>query len=63
MFAQNCENKFCIYWEDHSCILDSISLDVQGNCQNCIYVDLDETMLSDARKELRKTLDRAFYRK
>ena len=37
-----CENNFCIYWKDKSCILDEISLDIQGQCEDCIYIDLDE---------------------
>ena len=63
MFAQDCENKFCIYWEDNKCMLDHISLDVHGNCLDCIYVNLDNRLLSEARKEMREKLDRAFYRK
>lgn len=47
-----CENTFCIYWEEKSCILDEVTLDVMGCCQNCIYVDIDEKILQAARKKL-----------
>lgn len=47
-----CENVFCIYWADKSCQLDDISLDIQGNCQSCIYIELSEKMLLKKRKSL-----------
>lgn len=33
-----CENEFCIYQENRQCILDKISLDIQGRCKECIYI-------------------------
>lgn len=47
-----CENKFCIYNEDHSCILDEIELDITGLCQSCIYANIDDETLEKAKKEL-----------
>lgn len=49
----NCENNFCIYWEDGNCELDEISLDIQGRCMECIYVDIDEEVLSENRKKIK----------
>ncbi len=46
-----CENIFCIYWEEERCILDEVSLDVMGCCQSCIYIDIDAKDLQAARKE------------
>lgn len=46
-----CENCFCIYWSESGCILDDIDLDIQGKCNCCIYVDINE----DTLKELRET--------
>lgn len=45
-----CENHFCIYWDSGICLLDKISLDVQGSCQDCIYVELEEELLKRERK-------------
>ena len=45
-----CENRFCIYWSENSCLLDEIELDVQGSCMSCIYVNLDETILQEQRQ-------------
>lgn len=46
-----CKNSFCIYWKDKNCILDEISLDIQGQCEDCIYIDLDEKILEEKRNE------------
>lgn len=40
-----CENYFCVYEKDCKCILDSISLDVQGSCLSCVYVNIDDDIL------------------
>lgn len=45
-----CENEFCIYWARGACRLDSISLDVQGKCTCCTYVDIDEAILRPYRQ-------------
>lgn len=46
-----CENLFCIYWsKENICILDKIELDIQGRCESCIYVDIEESSLSNIRK-------------
>ena len=46
-----CENLFCIYWsKENICILDEIELDIQGRCNSCIYVDLEESLLLNIRK-------------
>lgn len=44
-----CENIFCIYWKDRNCSLSEISLDIQGNCEKCIYIDIDENILENQR--------------
>ncbi len=40
-----CENIFCIYWNDNNCILENISLDIQGKCNECIYVNISDDKL------------------
>ena len=50
-----CENIFCIYWEENECILDNITLDIKGICQSCIYVDVQKNeLLGYRRKSLQK---------
>lgn len=48
----SCDNEFCIYQTQGSCILERIQLDVQGNCTNCIYITVEEEMLSELKKKL-----------
>ncbi len=52
-----CENIFCIYWSNKKCLLDEVSLNVQGNCESCIYINIDETTLKNQRKKLLKKYD------
>lgn len=47
-----CKNIFCIYWKENNCILDEISLDIQGNCEDCIYVEIENSRLEVMRKTL-----------
>lgn len=49
----HCENLFCVYWSDDNCLLSEISLDIQGNCQSCIYVDVEDNLLGEKRKNMR----------
>lgn len=44
-----CENYYCVYWFEDTCILNEISLDIQGNCRECILVDVEESVLKKAR--------------
>lgn len=45
-----CWNRFCIYWSKYRFTLDSISLDQQGTCKECIHVKISENDLDKARK-------------
>ena len=47
-----CSNKFCIYWNENKCILESVSLDVLGCCESCIYIDIEESELKKYRNRL-----------
>ena len=53
----NCANRFCIYWSDDKCILDSVSLDITGLCEDCIYVNIEESVLQAYRKQLSEDTD------
>jgi len=45
-----CENCFCVYQSKDKCLLDSIELDILGQCTSCIYANIDETVLENAKK-------------
>lgn len=49
-----CENIFCIYWTENGCCLDEITLDIQGCCENSVYVEIEEDALEAKRKHLCK---------
>lgn len=49
-----CENQFCLYCEENSCILEEISLDISGSCAECIYIDIDEKLLKQLKNKERK---------
>lgn len=48
-----CENIFCIY-QNNKCILDDIHLDIQGNCLDCIYINIDCELLDKLKEEAEK---------
>ncbi len=47
-----CENLFCIYYSNRYCILEKVSLDILGCCQECIYIEFSEEELAWRRKKL-----------
>lgn len=46
----DCENYLCIYESNGKCTLKTISLDISGQCTNCIYVTLTEEEVEQAKK-------------
>ncbi len=52
-----CENDYCIYWENNTCILDEIELDNVGMCASCIRVSIPEEILNDLREKQLKELE------
>lgn len=47
-----CENSFCIYWKENNCILEEITINPIGLCDDCILVNIEEDVLNQKRKEL-----------
>ena len=54
----HCENVFCVYWADDTCWFETVNLDIQGRCDSCIYIDIDEPTLKKFRKSLFDKLER-----
>ena len=48
-----CENCFCIYEENGFCRLESVELDIQGQCKECIYLSIDENILKKLKEKER----------
>lgn len=51
MCQLSCENKFCIYQKQGNCALESVKLDIQGNCIDCIYINVEENTLNNMKEE------------
>ena len=50
----NCENYFCIYESNGKCSLESVSLNILGACDNCVYPSIDRDYLEKVKQ---KTLE------
>ena len=51
-----CENYFCIYQKNGTCVLDSVNIDSQGLCENCIYPLVDLKKLEELKKKIPRIL-------
>ena len=49
-----CENCFCIYQENGKCVLDEINIDITGQCDSCIYVDIPKSDLENIKNTQRR---------
>lgn len=47
-----CDNEFCIYQKQGKCVLENVQLDIQGNCTECIYIEVDESTLNSLKERL-----------
>ena len=54
MAQLSCENEFCIYQKQGTCILESVQLDIQGSCEVCIYINIEEETLKKQKENLLK---------
>ena len=51
-----CENEFCIYQKQGKCILENVQLDIQGNCTDCTYINIEEDSLNNLKNNTLKNL-------
>ena len=54
----NCENYFCIYQSKGKCIIEENNIDNCGMCLDCIYPDIEERILTDAKNRMLEILSR-----
>ena len=47
-----CENYLCIYQQKNKCTLDKIELDIQGSCQECVYISPSNDVLDREKKKI-----------
>ena len=53
-----CQNDLCIYQTNGVCLLEEISIDNLGMCTDCIYPNIDEQILNDAKLKLLKKYEK-----
>jgi hypothetical protein len=51
-----CKNKYCIYNRDFTCILEEISINSLGMCDDCIIVKLNEDFIEAGKEQQRKEI-------
>ncbi|MBR3300231.1 MAG: hypothetical protein IKI68_01975 [Clostridia bacterium] len=56
--SMKCENYFCIYEENGACILEEISLNISGTCEECIYPSIDPGYLEGKKHLLLQKFDK-----
>ncbi len=54
-----CENHFCIYEEKGECTLEEIEVSSTGMCDMCIYPNIDDKVLTDAKNKLLDKYDKS----
>ena len=52
-----CENSLCIYESDRKCILEKISVNMLGICDDCIYPSIDDEVLNSLKEKTLKRLE------
>lgn len=57
MTGVSCENEFCIYQKQGSCLLENIQLDIQGNCTDCIYITVEKDTLDNLKEKFLNDLE------
>ena len=51
----NCEQEYCIYNNNGDCILQNISINSLGMCDDCMTITLDKKLLTKFKeRELRE---------
>ena len=53
----DCENHFCIYNFEKKCIIENISVNIYGMCQDGVYPDIDKEVLEEAKLKLLKDFE------
>ena len=53
----SCENILCAFYEDQICVLDSVSLDNLGICEQMHLLNFDEDYLAVKRKKLPEKIE------
>lgn len=53
-----CENSLCIYQSKGNCIFEKVDINSLGMCAECIYPNIDEEVLNQAKLRLLKNYEK-----
>ncbi len=53
-----CNFEYCIFSKNNKCVLEKISLNDLGFCEECIHVTIDEEQLEQMKTHQLKELER-----
>lgn len=48
----NCDNIFCVYNLEKNCSIDNVTMDANGMCQDCIYINLEDKILNQQKLKI-----------
>jgi hypothetical protein len=51
-----CESDYCIYNQNHTCVLNKITINSLGMCDDCIMIYIDRDFLESEKKQQRKEI-------
>ncbi|MCI9274365.1 MAG: hypothetical protein HFE39_10510 [Clostridiales bacterium] len=54
--VKKCDNIYCSFWEKDRCLLEGITVDEYGHCQEYVYPDIPEELFEQKRKEMREKI-------
>ncbi len=57
-----CKNKFCIYYRKDRCTAEDVAINSVGMCEDCVYVEIDESELKIKRVNTLEKMDRHYQR-
>ena len=57
-----CKNKFCIYYRKERCTAEDVAINSVGMCEDCVYVEIDESELKIKRVDALEKMDRQYQR-
>ena len=45
-----CDNKYCIYQKNSRCLIEKVTINGLGMCDNCILISLDKDFLETEKE-------------
>ncbi|MCL2255698.1 MAG: DUF1540 domain-containing protein [Firmicutes bacterium] len=59
----NCKLNLCVFNKGEKCVLESISIDERGNCENCQLISISIKYIEEAKQTIIKKLEKTYRAK